>query len=259
MVTAEGRETVSELVKWTCLLDCPSLQFNEIHVWLTHLSVGASAQSLLCGYLTAEEKERAARFHLDRDRNRFVVAHGNLRNILAQYLHQRPSELQIRYGPEGKPALAQDPAGRSLSFNLSHSDDLAVLAFGWDRNIGIDIERIRPDIEYEDIARSHFSAGEVSSLTRLAPRDRVEGFFLAWTRKEAYVKAHGGGLQIPLDSFDVNLSPGEPARFIRGVNPRWQIADCLVDHGYPAALVYDGAPAHVRFFTPARNGARQAS
>ncbi|HVT27107.1 MAG TPA: hypothetical protein VHE81_03730, partial [Lacipirellulaceae bacterium] len=156
---------------------CPPLQFNEIHVWLCNLSVCASAQSLLRGYLSAEEKQRAARFHLDRDRNRFVVARGALRNILAQYLRQRPSQLQIHYGAEGKPALTPDSAGRSLSFNLSHSEDIAVLALGWDRNIGIDVERVRPDIEYEDIARSHFSIGEVLSLTTLSSRDRVEGFY----------------------------------------------------------------------------------
>jgi len=227
----------------------PPLQPDEIHVWRSDLLIGASAQSLLYGYLTAEEKERAARFHFDRDRDRFVVARGNLRDILARYLHQRASELQIGYGDEGKPAVPPDSTGRSLSFNLSHSEDLAVLALGWDRNIGIDVERIRHDMEHEDIARSHFSACEVSSLVGLAPPDRVDGFFLAWTRKEAYVKACGGGLQVPLDSFDVNLEPGEPARFLRGVDSRWQIVGWLVEHGYPAALVYDGAPAHVRFFT----------
>jgi 4'-phosphopantetheinyl transferase len=225
----------------------PALPADEIHVWLSHLSIGAAAQSLLQGYLSAEEKERAARFHFDRDRNRFVIARCTLRNILACYLQQRPSELQIQYGEQGKPALVPDSAGRSLSFNLSHSEDLAVLALAWDRNIGIDVERIRDDVEYEDIARSRFSKGEVNSLMALAPRDRTEGFFLAWTRKEAYVKARGGGLQVPLDSFDVNLKPGEPARFLRGVDPRWQIVDCSVEHGYPAALVYDGTPAYVRF------------
>jgi 4'-phosphopantetheinyl transferase len=227
----------------------PPLQPNEIHVWRSHLSVGASEQSLLHECLTADEKERAARFHFDRDRNRFVAARGNLRSILAQYLNRRPSDLRILYGEGGKPILAPDSTGSRLGFNLSHSEDLAVLALGWERNIGIDIERIRPDVAYEDIARSHFSTGEVISLMGLAPRDRVEGFFLAWTRKEAYVKACGDGLQVPLDSFDVNLVPGKPASFLRGVDSRWQILDCLVERDYPAALVYDGAPADVRFFT----------
>jgi 4'-phosphopantetheinyl transferase len=249
---------VFEPVKWTCVPACPGLQFNEIHVWLSNLSVSASALSLLRGCLTAEEKERAARFHLDRDRNRFVAARGTLRNILAQYLGQAPLQLQIYYGAEGKPALALDSTGRSLSFNLSHSEDIAVLALGWDRNIGIDVERIRTDIEYEDIARSHFSTDELMSLRALPPQDRVEGFFLAWTRKEAYLKARGNGLQVPLDSFDVNLKPGEPARFVRGVDPQWQIVGWLAEPGYPAALVYDGTPSHVRFFTLTRNSTSEA-
>src|SRR6185312_3642180 len=132
---------------------------------------------------------RAARFRFDRDRDRFITARGTLRMLLARYLRKQPKDLQFLLGREGKPALVPESAGETLSFNLSHSQDVAVFAFGWHRNIGVDVERVRPDVEYEDIARHHFSAGEIQSLASLPRQKRVEGFFLCWTRKEAYIKA----------------------------------------------------------------------
>ncbi len=240
---------MSGAVKWTYSPTPPQLRPNEIHVWLNPLVIEASTQSLLHSYLSADEKQRAARFHFERDRIRFIATRGTLRTLLGQYLRKQPGELQLRLGQQGKPALAPESAGRSLSFNLSHSEDVAVFAFGWNRNIGVDVERIRPGVGHEDIAHYHFSAGEVRSLASLPPENRVEGFFFCWTRKEAYIKASGRGLQIPLDSFDVNLEPGTPACFLRGVDPSWRIIGFEADQQYPAALVYDGLPADLRFLT----------
>jgi 4'-phosphopantetheinyl transferase len=222
---------------------------DEIHVWLHPLVIKASTQDLLHSYLSADEKRRAARFHFERDRIRFIAARGTLRTLLGQYLSKQPGELQFHLGQQGKPSLAPEPAGRSLSFNLSHSEDFAAFAFGWNRNIGVDIERIRPGVEHEDIAQCHFSAAEIESLVNLPPADQAKGFFVCWTRKEAYIKASGRGLQIPLDSFDVNLEPGTAARFLRGVDPSWRIIGFEADQQYPAALVYDGPPADLRFLT----------
>jgi 4'-phosphopantetheinyl transferase len=171
--------------------------------------------------------------------------------LLSEYLHLPPGELHFHLGPHGKPALATDSAERSLSFNLSHSGDIAVFAFGWNRNIGVDVEKFR-QIEHEEVARRYFSAQEIRSLTSLPPENRPAGFFSCWTRKEAYVKAVGGGLGIPLESFDVNLEPGSPARFLRGVDPSWSIVGFVADQQHPAALVYDGPPADIRFFTSDR-------
>jgi 4'-phosphopantetheinyl transferase len=176
------------------------------------------------------------------------VARGTLRTLLARYLGKQPKELQFVFGREGKPALVPEPAERILSFNLSHSQDIGIFAFGWNRNIGVDVERVRADVECEDIARHYFSAQEIKSLARLPPQKRTEGFFLCWTRKEAYIKARGGGLQIPLDSFDVSLEPGTPARFLGGVDPSWRISSFVADHEHPAALVCDGPSVDLRFF-----------
>ena len=240
---------MSGTVKWTYSPSPPQLRSNEIHVWLNSLVIEASTQSLLHSYLSADEKQRAARFHFERDQIRFIAARGTLRTLLGLYLRKQPGELQFRLEQQGKPALAPESAERSLSFNLSHSDDVAVFAFGWKRNIGVDVERIRTGVEHADIARCHFSAEEIRSLASLAPENRSRGFFYCWTRKEAYIKANGRGLQIPLDSFDVNLEPGTPACFLRGVDPSWRIVGFEADQQYPAALVYDGLPADLRFLT----------
>jgi 4'-phosphopantetheinyl transferase len=143
-----------------------------------------------------------------------------------------------------------------LSFNLSHSEDVAVCAFGWNRNIGVDVEKIR-QIDHEEIARLYFSASEIHALASLPPEKRPAGFFSCWTRKEAYVKAVGGGLEIALGSFDVSLEPGSPARFLRGVASSWSIIGFMADQQYPAALVYDGSPADIRFFTSNRRTPEQ--
>lgn len=235
-------------VAWSYSQSPPPLRPNEIHVWQSCLVVDSSSQSLLRSHLSEDENERAARFKFDRDRDRFITARGTLRALLARYLRKQPRDLQFLLGRAGKPALAPESAGGTLSFNLSHSQDVAVFAFGWNRNIGVDVERVRPDVGYEDIAHHHFSGREIQSLAALPPQQRVEAFFLCWTRKEAYIKAGGSGLQVPLDSFDVSLEPGTPARLLGGVDSSWRISSFSAGNEYPVALVYDGLPADLQFF-----------
>lgn len=246
--TQTGDRLSLDSVMWRSAQSPPPLRRDEIHVWLSDLVVDPSSQSLLHSHLSEDENERAAGFRFDRDRDRFITARGMLRMLVARYLRKQPKDLQFSLGQQGKPALVPESARRALRFNLSHSQDVAVFAFGWNRNIGVDVERVRPNIEYEDIARDYFSAVEIQSLARLPRQKRVEGFFLCWTRKEAYVKACGGGLQIPLDSFDVSLEPGTPARFLGGVHSSWHIRSFTAGSEYPAALVYDGLPVDLRFF-----------
>jgi len=230
----------------------PRLAPDEIHVCQAHLILDASSQALLHSHLSDDENRRAARFRFDRDRDRFIAARGTLRTLLARYLRRRPRDLQFLPGREGKPALAPEPAGDTLNFNVSHSHDVSVFAFGWNRTIGVDVERVRPDVEYEDIARHHFSAGEIQSLARLPREMRVEAFFRCWTRKEAYIKACGGGLQIPLDGFDVS-APDDRARLPGGGRSSWRISSFMAGNEYPAALVYDGRPVDLRFFMLGRD------
>jgi len=199
--------------------------------------------------LSLEEKARADRFHFVNDRNRFVVARGLLRELLGGYLHQAPAGLEFSYGRHGKPVLSGGNVSRGLCFNLSHSSGLVVYAMARDRNLGIDVEHVRADSTGEDIARRYFSAREVSELRVLPPEARGEGFFHCWTRKEAYLKATGMGLQIPLDSFSVSLLPDMPAQFLGGVEACWHLAAYHPADGYVAAVVYDGAPSSIKYLS----------
>ncbi len=222
---------------------------DEIHVWHAALD----RESMTIGHLEAtlflDEKGRADRFHFVNDRNRFVVARGLLRKLLGGYLHQDPADLEFSYGQHGKPALSGANASSGLSFNLSHSSNLVVYAIARGRNLGIDVEHIRPDSAGDDIAKRHFSAREVSDLRALPPEARVDGFFRCWTRKEAYLKATGMGLQIPLNSFAVSLAPGQPAEFVSGIDSRWHLEAHHPAEGYVAAVAYDGVPGSIKYFS----------
>ncbi len=221
---------------------------DEIHVWHAALDREEKVLGQLESTLSLEEKARADRFHFANDRNRFVVARGLLRELLGRYLHQAPAGLEFSYGKHGKPSLSGESASSGLCFNLSHSSGLVVYAIARERNLGIDVEHARPESAGEDIAQRYFSAREVSDLRTLPPEARVEGFFNCWTRKEAYLKATGMGLQISLDSFSVSLLPGQPVQFLGGVESRWHMADYHPAEGYVAAVVYDGAPCSIKYF-----------
>lgn len=183
----------------------------------------ASLRLLLC----EDETARAARFVFDRDRDRFIVGRAVLRRILGRYLAQEPSELRFSYNDFGKPSLAGEYAS-SLHFNLSHAGGVAALAVSDRHEIGIDIEERRP--LKEDIARRFFSAAEYSQLRELSGQDYIDAFYRCWTRKEAFVKAHGEGLSLDLANFDVTLSSGKAPRLLRLVgepqaSTQWRMAN----------------------------------
>jgi 4'-phosphopantetheinyl transferase len=221
---------------------------NRIQVWTATLDREEETRARLEATLSHDEKARADRFHFVKDRNRFVVGRGLLRELLGKYLRQEPAGLQFSYGPFGKPALSGPNPSSGLSFNLAHSAGLAMYAISNQRNLGIDVEFIKPESAGEEIARRYFSASEVSALLSLQPEERIEAFFHCWTRKEAYLKATGMGLQTPLDSFSVGLIPGQPAQFLGGVERRWNLASFEPADGCVAALVYDGPPCPIQYF-----------
>jgi len=222
---------------------------DEIHVWRAALDREDHAVGQLESTLSLEEKARADRFHFANDRKRFVVARGLLRELLGAYLRQAPASLEFSYGQLGKPSLAGGNSLSGLCFNLSHSAHVVLYAIARERNLGIDVEHVRPDSAGDDIAKRYFSAREVSDLRTLPPEDRVEGFFNCWTRKEAYLKATGMGLHIALDSFTVSVLPNQPARFVGGVEPQWHLAAHRPSEGYVAAVAYDGAPCAIKYFS----------
>jgi 4'-phosphopantetheinyl transferase len=222
-----------------------ALSNDDIHVWRTSLDLSESCVQRLRRTLSEDELNRAARFYFERDRIHFIVARGVLRDILSRYLGLAPGHLRFSYTSYGKPALVASHGGDTLNFNLSHSHGYALYAVTRGREIGVDIEYIRPDFATEEIAERFFSARETAALRALPGEVRHEAFFLCWTRKEAYIKARGEGLSHPLDQFDVSLIPGESARLLgtRG-DPqelfRWSLQELFPGPGYAAALAAEG-------------------
>jgi 4'-phosphopantetheinyl transferase len=230
---------------WPKPPDVSPLRRAEVHVWRASLDQPAGVVERLRSTLAEDEKVRAARFHFDTDRVRFVVARGVLRTLLGRYLYVLPDQLQFHYNPYGKPALAADIAGSGLDFNVSHSHSLVLFALARGRALGIDVEYLRASADQRQIAERFFSSYEVSVLCGLPAAQQPRAFFDCWTRKEAYIKARGEGLSFPLAEFDVSLHPDEPAALlcVRGdarESERWTLRALDVAPDYAAALVIEG-------------------
>lgn len=229
------------------------LASHQVDIWRARLDLPADFLKTLEATLSVEEIQRADRFHFQGDKDRFIAAHGCLRDILARYQHWEPGQVNFSTNDYGKPALSPDSPGLKMDFNLSHSDDFALMAVTWERKVGIDLERIRQGISAQVIARQYFSKSEFAELLRLPSEQREIGFFNCWTRKEAYIKAQGLGLSLPLDSFDVSLGPNEPV-ILRATRPdpqeaaRWTLLSLEVSPDYAAALAVEGQGLEFRFW-----------
>jgi len=188
---------------------------DEIEVVVVDLDVPDSEKAEARMLLSGEERRRADQFIFERDRNRYVVARAWLRKLLGERLETNPEAVEFCYGDYGKPALANQTASEPLYFNVSHSGGVAVYAFSQSHKIGVDVEAITEMSDRDDVAMNCFSDHEIETFQKLDESDKSLGFFNCWTRKEAFVKALGDGLRFPLNSFDVTLSPDEPAEILR--------------------------------------------
>jgi 4'-phosphopantetheinyl transferase len=218
---------------------------DEVQIWRVELDAIAADESRWLKVLSPDELARASRFHFSRDRQRFVAARAWLRTILAGYLRTDPNSLSFSYSKKEKPFLEPAHADSGVTFNVSHSGGIALLAFTRRRDIGVDVEQIRAESDWEGIARRFFSAHEQSQLATLPTEEKVDAFFRCWTRKEAYIKATGDGLSLPLSQFDVSLAAGEKNALL-AMRPdgseadRWLLREVPAGPGYIAALCVRG-------------------
>ena len=212
-----------------------------VEIRMMELNVDAGSAREAAELLSPDERRWARRFARERDRRRFTVARAALRRHIGALLGVSAGKIEFGYGPQGKPCLAGHHTGASLHFNVSHCNDVAALAFTTGGEIGVDIEAVR-DMPDADAITDHLgSAAERMAWRALAARDRLRGFFNWWTRKEAFVKARGGGLSIPLDAFDVTLTPGAPARLLRVADqaadgPGWSLDEFAPGAGLVGAV-----------------------
>ena len=229
----------------------PRLAPAGVHVWSLALDLPAARVAQLHASLSSDEVERAGRYHFERHRCRFVACRGQVRQILAGYLGARPAELRFRYGPRGKPALELPWSESAIRFNVSNSDDVALLAVAIDRELGVDIEHLREPRDFDSLAAQFFAASEVTQLRSLPREQRLEGFFRLWTRKEAVLKAVGTGLAFPLDKIVVTLDANEAARVVAYdddpvAGSQWWLLNLAPVPQYIAALAVLGSPMDVQ-------------
>lgn len=221
---------------------------GEIDVWAVRLDPPAEQVERLGRVLSSDEWERANRFRFDKHRRQYVVGRGALRTLLAAYTGKRPELVKFSYGPRGKPFL--DPQG-DLQFNLTNSDELALVGFVLGQEVGVDVELLRKMPDCEQISERFFSESERAVLRSIPFPAKEEAFFNCWTRKEAYLKAVGEGLAAPLDSFDVTLALDEPPRMLTLQGDPERAARWFFHHLRPApdylgAVAIEGGAWEVR-------------
>ncbi|NJK68073.1 MAG: 4'-phosphopantetheinyl transferase superfamily protein [Microcoleus sp. CSU_2_2] len=222
-----------------------TFEVNKIHVWRIFLAEAASCLQRFQQTLSHDELTKAERFHFQKDRTQFMVSRGALRAILSQYVDINPRALRFEYNPYGKPSLIVEQGGNTLRFNLSHSHGIALIAITKNRDIGVDIERIDTNFPYQQIAERVFSPLENAVLRSLPEQIQLKAFFTCWTRKEAYIKAVGKGLSIPLDCFDVTLAPGEPPALLNFQEKpeeasRWSLIELIPSPDTVATVAVEG-------------------
>ena len=218
----------------------PSCQHRDVHVWRAQLTTIPGGEHLKA-YLSADERSRAARFHFQADRERFAVVRGLLREILGRYAGVDPAAFVFSYSSKGKPSIEAPADARLLTFNVSHSADLALIAVGRERSVGVDVER-RRDIEALEMSQHVFSQEEIDLLRRVTGAEQQRTFFSCWTRREAVLKACGEGLggsnrveQRVVNGHRHAMVIGED-----GVRSEWTIVDLGPGAGYFGALAASG-------------------
>jgi 4'-phosphopantetheinyl transferase len=233
---------------------------DEVHVWLVDLIAWEKAADSLLELLDSEERKRAARFKFPGPRNQFVISRALLRRALGRYLGIEAREVRFRTTKNGKPELAADSGLSSddlrsyhLRFNLSHTDGATVFAITRHRQVGVDVERIRMDTNAMELAERFFSRPEVHWLRAQPASEQIPAFFTCWTGKEAYIKAHGEGLSMPLSSFGVlPVAGGASSKLQLEVYDdaqearRWSIWQLEPGSGLRAALAVEGESCRVR-------------
>jgi len=219
---------------------------NRVDVWKVCLDKPAKS-GCEASVLSPDETARADRFHFEKDRIHFARCRSALRFVLADYVSISAAEIQFEYLKGGKPQLAADQNPNAMQFNVSHSGNIALIAIGGGDRVGVDIEKIRGDVDAVALAERFFSIRERNGLRALPGRLRVPGFFACWTRKEAFMKATGEGLSFPLADFSVTTHPDRDPELeeIRGnaeAHKQWFLADLSMVDGYRSTVAVEGTP-----------------
>lgn len=231
-------------------MSTPRLNTGDVHVWQASLDPSAAELQVLEASLSEDEMSRASRFRAEHDRQLYVVSRGILRAILSSYLNTSPEQVRFVYGREGKPALHDSWSHTRICFNLSHSKQFALYAVAADREVGIDVEWIQPSINFRQLAERFFTAEETALIRTLSHEEGLALFYSTWTCKEAFLKATGVGLSLPLDRVAVSFTDDQATVALSlssmensPVDPsRWSLHRLKVPPHFAAALAVEGKP-----------------
>ncbi len=227
-------------------IDLPA---GEIHLWSARLDPPGNLLRQCASLLSEDERHRAERFRTGSLQDRYVAGRGTLRTLLGRYLRTDPASLVLNYQSHGKPDLGPPWNAHGVKFNVSHSHGLAVYAFTRDNEIGVDVERVRPMPNAEELVKRFFSPEEIQQWQQMPAKRQLRAFFQGWTRKEAWLKAMGSGLSFPLDQFCVTLDGPAQVLSIRGDTDeaaQWRLESCEPCDGYVAAVAMRGKAGTVR-------------
>jgi 4'-phosphopantetheinyl transferase len=239
--TSTGGCAMSEhFTSWKVPDGTPGLGADDVHIWCVS-PVSAACLSDLKDSLSVDERMKADRFYFNRDREQFVRARGTLRFILGKYLNCDSRALIFAYGAHGKPTLADS----AVRFNTSHSGDYILHAVSLRLELGVDVEHMRRNVEIEELSARYFSPAENAVIAALPAQQKRVAFFRCWTQKEAFLKAKGIGVSLPLNQFDVAVAPDQAAGLLNthydpSEAQRWSMLELHPAYNYAGAVAIEG-------------------
>lgn len=224
---------------------------DHVDVWRISTALGDRDAAKFHAVLSPEQRTRAERMRVVEKRRQYIVTQGLARILLGKALGADPTALEFDRGPKGKPYLGGAFADSGMQFNMTHTSHMALVALGLNREIGVDIERIRENLQWEKLARRYFSPLEYRGFSSLPNAVRLRAFFTCWTRKEAVLKAIGTGLGGGLGSFDVSVDPDAPPALLNSrwkgrFHRDWTVTQLAPGAGYVATLVTERDGFEVR-------------
>jgi 4'-phosphopantetheinyl transferase len=222
------------------------LRENEVHIWLVQTNDEGVSLEDSEDLLSSVEQDQASKFKFEADRRRYVAAHAALRSIVSIYVNSPARELQFASGPYGKPKLAPIHDRKKIAFNLSHSHEVALIAVTQGQEIGVDVEWVRENFAFDEVAQRFFTTREVAALHALPLHLQREAFYKCWTSKEAFLKAKGTGLSGQLDEVEIVLI--EDVVRVKGTIPNFSLLEITADGGYTAALVVSGVEPRLTYY-----------
>ena len=199
------------MTKWSKPDTSLKLEENTVHIWLNYLNIHEARLKHLYPLLSAKEKERSERLKFYKHRKRFIAAHGFMRSVLENYIETPASEIIFSSNDKGKPALDKQTHHTNIHFNLSHSNNIALLAICLNHEIGVDIEYLDRKNDWKGIIKRFYTPAEQADIFKLPENQQQNAFFQMWTRKEAYMKALGLGLHLSPNKFSLTVPPEKPA------------------------------------------------